>query len=90
MKGLKEFIWMRLEMNSAIEMSFIEPGEHIYAFLDYWPKNPITIEITKDTEMADILLKKKVLSSNLKQEHNCQMYGQTSYEGNNLHNTGRR
>ena len=71
-----------MNLNTSVELSIMEPGEEIYAYADYWPKNPVTVEIKQDTEMADISLKKNVISNNLeKDENSCMVYDQSSYGG---------
>ena len=77
-----EYIWLRMHFHSAIELSLLEPGEEIYAFSDYWPKNPATIEIKETTEMVDLSIAKNVLTTQLKTENqNCKMYKQPRYVG---------
>ena len=75
-----------MNLNTSVELSIMEPGEEIYAYSDYWPKNPVTVEIKQDTEMADISLKKNVISNNLeKDENSCRVYDQFSYGGKCYH-----
>ena len=81
MKGREHFIWIRMNHSSAIELSLMDPGEEIYAFADYWPTNPSTIEIKEDTEMVDISVVKHVTATDLKNKEKCRKYDKPSYGG---------
>ena len=84
MKGRSEFLWLRLRLDSALEISLIDRGEEIYAFADYWPKAPQTIIINQDIEMADITIMKNVVATDLIKEQNCKTYHSNSYGGKNI------
>ena len=86
MEGRREFLWLRLHLRSALEVSFIERGDEIYVFADYWPKPPPTIIINEDIEMADISIMKNVLATDLTKEQNCISYHSKSYGGTNISN----
>ena len=81
MKGRKGFLWIRMFLDSYVEVSIIEKGEEIYAFAEYWPKTPQTISINEDIEMADITIMKNVISTDLTEEQNCKTYSTQSYGG---------
>ena len=85
MAGRREFLWLRLHLRSALEVSFIERGDEIYVFADYWPKPPPTIIINEDIEMADISIMKNVLATDLTKEQNCISYHSKSYGGTNIY-----
>ena len=81
MKGRKEMLWIRTQLSAAIEISLIERGDEIYTFSEYWPMRPQTISINEDIEMADITISKKVISTDLTDDHNCETYHTQSYGG---------
>ena len=81
MKGREHYIWIRMNQKSSIELSLMEPGEEIYAFADYWPKNPATIEIKEDTEMVDISVTKHVIATDLENKEKCEKYNKPTYGG---------
>ena len=70
-----------MHLNSAIELVLMEPGEEIYAFADYWPRNPATIEIKEDTEMVDISVTKHVIATDVENKDKCRKYNKPSYGG---------
>ena len=84
MKGRKGFLWIRVRLNAAVEVSIIEPGEEIYAFAEYWPAGPQTISINEDIEVADINIIKNVYSQEATEEHKCKKYSTPSYCGMKL------
>ena len=81
MKRRKEFLWIRTQLNAAIDVSMMEQGDEIYAFSEYWPMTPQTISINEDIEMADITITKNVVSTDLTKDHNCEIYHTKSYGG---------